>query len=121
MLNQFGEQSNYGLEIKGILQHEVEGIQKESKNFEEMVKNTINLWLWKHESHLGEMMEVLKDCANRRRVSNPTGMNKTKTIGAGVSIPSGLFVALEKVIPDLFGNKKRLNEFKRKFPQFKTY
>jgi hypothetical protein len=121
MLNQFGEQSDYGLQIKGILQHEVDGILKESNGFEEIVKNTINLWLWKSQDHLAELTEVLKDCSERRVTANPIGMNKTQTMGAGISVPHGLFIALEKVIPDLFGNKKKLNEFKRKFPQFKTY
>jgi len=119
-MNKFGEEIPQGLKIKGILQHEIEGIRAESKTFEEMVKNTINLWLWKDESHMKDLMLVMKDCAERRLTSNPTGMNRTKTIGAGISVPTGLYMALEKVIPDIF-TKKKLNEFKRKFPQFKTY
>lgn len=121
MFNNYGEEIPDGLQIKGILQHEVEGIRAESKTLEEMVKNTINLWLWKSPDHMKELMIVLKDCKERQISSNPVGMNKTKTMGAGISIPTALYLALEKVIPGLFDDKKKLNEFKRKFPQFKTY
>lgn len=121
MLNQFGEAVPEGLRIRGLLEHEVEGIRSESKTFEEMVKNTINLWLWKDQSHLNELMLVLQDCAKRRAISNPKGMSSTKSFGTGISIPTGLYMALDKVIPDIFENKKKLNLFKKSFPQFKTY
>jgi hypothetical protein len=117
-----GDQIPNGLRIRGVLEHEVSGLREESKTKEELYKNTINLWLWKDpELHLFELQNVLAENKRRRITSNPTGMNKTKTFGAGISIPTGLYIALEKVEPELFNNKKMLNFFKKKFPQFKVY
>lgn len=110
-----------GTPIKGLFEFEVEGLRAESKTKEDLYKNTINLWLWKSQDHLTELMEVLQSNKERRALSNPIGMNKSKSMGGGISMPTGLFIALKKVEEDLFDNVKKLNYFKKKFPQFKVY
>lgn len=111
----------FGTKIDGFLQQDVEWLKSKSKNEKELIHNAINLWLWKSEDNLKDMVAVLKSNEKRRIISNKAGMNKTKTMGAGISVPSTLLIALEKVIPNLFNDKKQLNKFKKWFPQFKTY
>lgn len=110
-----------GTPIKGLLLHEVEWLKRRSKTVKDLYKNTINLWLWKSEDHVVEMLEVLKDNKERAALANPTGASTTKTMGAGVSMPAGLYQFLNKVNPELFNNKRQLAYFRKEFPQFKVY
>ncbi len=48
------------------------------------------------------------------------GSSKDKSKRHLCSIPPGLMFLLEKVEPDLFGNKKKLHKFLRKFPIFQV-
>jgi len=111
----------FGTKIDGFLEQDVQYLKEKSKDDKELIHNVINLWLWKKEDHIEDLMAVLQSNEKRRIVSNKSGMNKTKTMGAGVSIPTTLLIALEKCIPNIVDDKKQLNKFKKWFPQFKTY
>ena len=110
-----------GTPIRGLLLHEIEWLKSRSKTVRDLYKNTINLWLWKDSSNINELIATLQENKLRAARSDPTGSSKTKSFGAGISMPLGLYQFLEKVNPELFTNKHQLAYFRREFPQFKVY
>jgi len=71
--------------------------------------------------HPNEITMVIAENADIRKANyNKFGSGKSQSMRHGVSIPPALMFKLERVMPDIFTNPKKLHHFMEKYKGFRT-
>lgn len=65
-------------------------------------------------------LKIRENAIIRKGNYNKFGSGKSKTFRHGVSLPPGLFFKLQRVMPDLFDNPKKLHHFMKTYKGFLT-
>jgi len=65
-------------------------------------------------------LQILQNKETRNTNYNKWGSGKSKAMRHGVSIPAGLLFKLERVMPDLFQDRRKTREFMRRYKGFRT-
>lgn len=112
---------------KGLLRGEIEAVKRrqDKTDREDPYRAVINAWLGLARENMVECSELIKENKMSKYRTNKFGESETGTYREGMSIPAGLFRALERFDPELFSDtpkgKKKRDWFRKHYPQFCRY
>jgi hypothetical protein len=65
-------------------------------------------------------LQIIQNAEIRNQQYNKFGSGESKAMRHGVSLPVALMFKLERIMPDLFQDQKKLRHFMKKYKGFRT-
>jgi hypothetical protein len=113
------------LKPKGLLDFQIEKVLGMKTDINDPYAYIIGAWIAQSPQNKCEYDQLVEQNKISRIKSRIHGASQQETVREGMSIPVGLYRALEKFDPELFTNekgaKKKRDRFRRLHPEFTTF